>query len=69
MHIMQTRMLPGKVIQKLDQITRNFVWGINPTKQKLHLVNWDTLCEPKDHGGVGLHLASDLNKAMILKLT
>lgn len=66
---MQTRLLLIKIINELDKIARNLVWGSSTSNHKMHLVNWHTLCEPKSHGGLGLHPASDFNKILVMKLT
>ncbi|GKV07613.1 hypothetical protein SLEP1_g19362 [Rubroshorea leprosula] len=39
-----------------------------PSKHKLHLINWDTVCLPKGHGGLGIRRCSKLNEASIMKL-
>ena len=43
--------IPEAVCNKLDAITRAFWWGHNPGERKLHLINWDTICQPKARGG------------------
>ena len=41
--------------------------GHNPGERKLHLINWDTICQPKARGGLGLKKSSLVNQAMIAK--
>ncbi|CAN1771029.1 Putative ribonuclease H protein At1g65750 [Linum perenne] len=65
---MQTSLLPGYVCEKIDQRIRDFVWGSDQGKRKIHLVNWDTICKPKDLGGLGLRSARHLNQAFLLKI-
>ena len=59
--------IPEAVCNKLDAITRAFWWGHNPGERKFHLINWDTLCQPKARGGLGLKKSSLVNQAMIAK--
>ncbi|CAN1818735.1 Putative ribonuclease H protein At1g65750 [Linum perenne] len=53
-YAMQTSVLPSHICEKIDQKIRNFVWGSSDNCRKLHLVSWDTICKPKDRGGLGL---------------
>lgn len=34
----------------------------------VHLLNWYTLCEETDHGGIDLRRSANMNKAMLTKL-
>ena len=45
--------VPETVCKKLDSLTRAFWWGHEPYLKKLHLINWDTVCQPKKEGGLG----------------
>lgn len=49
--------LPGSICESIDKITRNFVWGHAPESSKPHLIKWDTLCKPKNNGGLALRSA------------
>lgn len=59
--------IPETVCDKLDAITRAFWWGHDLGTRKLHLVNWDKICQPKCLGGLGLKKFSIINQAMIAK--
>lgn len=65
---MQGALLPSRVYQEIDCVKRNFLWGSIPEKQKMHLVNWDTVILPKDHGGLGIHETKPQNLTLIAKL-
>ncbi|CAN1818738.1 Putative ribonuclease H protein At1g65750 [Linum perenne] len=65
---MQTSVLPSHICEKIDQKIRNFVWGSSDNCRKLHLVSWDTICKPKDRGGLGLRKTKELNLAYMMKL-
>ncbi|CAN1825158.1 hypothetical protein LINPERHAP1_LOCUS31049 [Linum perenne] len=49
---MQTSLLPAYICEKIDQRIRNFIWGSDQGKRKVHLVNWDMICKLKELGGV-----------------
>ncbi|CAN1808083.1 Putative ribonuclease H protein At1g65750 [Linum perenne] len=67
-YIMQTALLPVSLCDKIDRKIRSFIWGSGEGVRKIHNVNWDTVCKPKDQGGLGLRSARDLNKAFLMKL-
>ncbi|CAN1825156.1 Putative ribonuclease H protein At1g65750 [Linum perenne] len=51
-YAMQTSLLPAYICEKIDQRIRNFIWGSDQGKRKVHLVNWDMICKLKELGGV-----------------
>ena len=65
---MQGALLSSKVCKEIDRANRNFLWGSTPKKRKMHLVNWDTVTRPKDHGGLGIFELRPQNLALIAKL-
>ncbi|CAN1123467.1 Putative ribonuclease H protein At1g65750 [Linum perenne] len=65
---MQTSVLPCHICEAIDRKIRNFVWGSTNDCRKIHLVSWDEVCKPKEHGGLGLKKARDLNMAFMMKL-
>ena len=67
-YVMQGALLPSKVCKEIDRENRNFLWGSTPEKRKMHLVNWDTVTWPKDHGGLGILETRPRNLALIAKL-
>ncbi|XP_040372858.1 uncharacterized protein LOC112194030 [Rosa chinensis] len=66
-YAMQTTRLPMYICDDLDKINRNFLWGDTENKKKIHLVNWDTVCLPKNLGGLGIKKSSDMNQSMLAK--
>lgn len=36
--------------------------------RRVHFLNWHTLCQPKDNGGLGIRCAIDMNKALLAKI-
>ncbi|CAL1392740.1 unnamed protein product [Linum trigynum] len=67
-YVMQTSMLPSGICDYMDRKIRAFIWGSQEGRRRIHLINWKTICLPKDQGGLGLRNARDLNTAYFLKL-
>lgn len=59
--------LPAAVCEKIDKINRSFFWGDTVNKKRMHLINWNQVCESKDNGGLGLKKARTQNKALLTK--
>ena len=62
-HTMSTINLPVSTLEKLDSLSRSFVWGSGQ-----HLVSWEKICKPKAEGGLGIRGSRDMNKALIAKV-
>ena len=67
-YVMQGALLPSRVCKEIDRANKNFLWGLTPEKRKMHLVNWDIVTWPKDHGGLGIHKSRTRNLALLAKL-
>ncbi|KAK7855992.1 putative ribonuclease h protein [Quercus suber] len=59
--------VPDKICTKLDSITNAFCWGHQPSTRKLHLINWNTICRPRNEGGLGIRKFKLMNQASIAK--
>ncbi|GLT70676.1 hypothetical protein SLA2020_427380 [Shorea laevis] len=66
-YTMQSILLPDYVCTAIDRFNRNFLWG-SDVANKPHLVNWHSICLPRDQGGLGIRLAKDNNRALIAQL-
>ena len=49
-YVMQCAHLPSKIIKGIDQVNRNFLWGLTDSVKKMHWVSWDKVTKPKDGG-------------------
>jgi hypothetical protein len=68
-YAMSTFLLPSSFCIELDRIFKNFWWGFPALKKKnLFLKAWDSLCMPKELGGLGLRKMKEVNLALITKL-
>ncbi|KAK1300209.1 hypothetical protein QJS10_CPB13g00247 [Acorus calamus] len=55
--------LPRKIQRSIEQILRRFLWGGPKLQAKIHHVNWDLICHPKQEGGLGIRNIKDWSKA------
>ncbi|GKV30099.1 hypothetical protein SLEP1_g38957 [Rubroshorea leprosula] len=65
---MQSFMLSYSTLSQLDKITRDFLWGFDLLKRKIHMVAWDTVTLPKSLGGLGMKSAKEANLVAMAKL-
>ena len=52
---------------RLEKIQRDFLWGGGNLDNKIHLVNWGTVCKSKESGGLGVRRLENLNKSLLGK--
>ncbi|XP_020871723.1 uncharacterized protein LOC9299799 [Arabidopsis lyrata subsp. lyrata] len=67
-HSMSTILMPQHSLDRLDKMSKDFIWGSSPEKKKQHLIAWDRVCLPKAEGGLGIRQAKKVNKALLAKL-
>ncbi|CAL2241387.1 unnamed protein product [Prunus armeniaca] len=67
-YTMQTVDLPMSTCNQLDKLNIDFLWGFTGDKTKIHLVNWDTICQPKSFGGLGIKKTHCMNQALLAKI-
>ncbi|CAN1844818.1 Putative ribonuclease H protein At1g65750 [Linum perenne] len=66
--VMQTAVLPSYICEGIDRKIHNFIWGSTDGVRKIHNINWEMVCRPKNLGGLGLRSARELNQAFLMKL-
>ncbi|XP_052520106.1 uncharacterized protein LOC128071179 [Budorcas taxicolor] len=54
--------------KEIDKIQRNFIWGSEGERKKLHWVSWANMCKRKKFGGLGLRETTIVNEAYMAKL-
>ena len=67
-YYMQCCKLPARVSERVDKLTRDFLWGSNDERQRLNMVGWDKVTNPTCTGGLGLFQVKARNDAILAKL-
>lgn len=67
-YTMQTSAIPKGFCDELDKLIRQFLWGCESDNPKIHLVKWETVCNNKLDGGIGLKPTYAINQAFFVKL-
>ncbi|XP_020242621.1 uncharacterized protein LOC109820840 [Asparagus officinalis] len=60
---MSNYILPIRVLEKIDSLCSQFLWN-----SKMHLISWNTICQGKKQGGLGIFSAKEWNLATAAKL-
>lgn len=60
---------PKIILNEITKIIRNFVWSGDCNQQKICTVAWNTMCRPKDEGGLAIRDPFMVNNASLLHLT
>ncbi|XP_059658794.1 uncharacterized protein LOC132305131 [Cornus florida] len=55
--------LPISVLNQIQKLCRDFIWGSRDTLKKMHLLSWDVMCRPKAEGGLGIQKLIDVQQA------
>lgn len=55
--------IPAFVLRETKSMQRDFLWGSSRGKRRIHWVNWNNICSPKNQGGLGIRTIRVLNKA------
>jgi len=67
-YAMQYVDLPSKILNSIDRVNRNFLWGSTDQIRKMHWVNWKEVTKPKEASGLGLQSVIGRNTALLAKL-
>ncbi|KAJ3700519.1 hypothetical protein LUZ61_004224 [Rhynchospora tenuis] len=67
-YFMSSFLLLAWLIKEIDKLRRKFIWGTNQQgRNRLHLMAWQRLCQPKSVGGLGLVDLKLQNQALLLR--
>ncbi|XP_074297740.1 uncharacterized protein LOC141628504 [Silene latifolia] len=60
-------LIPNGILNKIDAICRNYLWGGKDSYVSAPNVKWENCCTPKEEGGLGLKATKTWNKASLGK--
>ncbi|PNY12420.1 ribonuclease H [Trifolium pratense] len=60
--------VPKSVLDDIERLQRQFIWGDTDQKRRHHAIGWEKLTVPKRMGGLGFRKLETMNKACLLKL-
>ncbi|KAG7587049.1 Reverse transcriptase domain [Arabidopsis thaliana x Arabidopsis arenosa] len=60
--------LPNKCLEEIESMCSAFLWKGSPNSARGAKVSWDSVCTPKETGGLGLKRLIHWNKVLGLKL-
>ena len=67
-YVMQCTYLPAKVLDSIDWVNKNFLWGFTESSRKMHWIGWEKVTKSKEEGGLGLQTAKGRNTSLLAKL-
>lgn len=68
LYILSALAPPKYILNKMWNIQRNFLWGGSKNPSKWTLIGWDTLCLPKNKGGLGFRDPETLSSTLGAKI-
>ena len=66
-YTMSCFLLPKNLCEELTNVIRQFWWGQTGSKKKIAWLNWDTMCLPKNRGGLGFRDLRSFDLALLAK--
>ncbi|KAK5777246.1 hypothetical protein PVK06_045213 [Gossypium arboreum] len=67
-YFMQSMMISKGLCDEIEDMVRQFICGSTSGNRKIALVSWDSICQPKLNGGLGIRSLCDQNTSFMMKL-
>jgi hypothetical protein len=67
MYMLSLFLTPKLVLKNRDTFRKRMLWQGGDNTRKYHLVNWPTVCSPKDQGGLGILDLRNMNISLLTK--
>lgn len=68
LHLCHVFRSPATVVQRLEQLLTQFLWGDSEERRRIHWCRWPKACFPVDEGSLGLWSFDDMAEAFHIKL-
>uniref|UniRef100_A0A803PQU7 Reverse transcriptase domain-containing protein n=1 Tax=Cannabis sativa TaxID=3483 RepID=A0A803PQU7_CANSA len=59
--------LPHSVTKEVEKLCRDFLWGLNGNRSRIHVASWEKVCLPKAYGGLGFKNGVKWNHSILAK--
>lgn len=59
--------IPKGVLGNLIALQNSFLWGNEDGREKISWVRWETICNPREQGGLGVKDLALFNEALLAK--
>jgi hypothetical protein len=66
-YAMSVFQFPAGLIEELNQLIRDFHWGDEHERRRMHWLSWDKLTQPKLNGGMGFRDFRVYNQALLAR--
>jgi hypothetical protein len=67
LYMLSLFLAPKLVLKNWDTFRKRMLWQGGDNTRKYHLVNWPTVCSPKDQGGLGILDLRNMNISLLTK--
>lgn len=67
-YVMHTALIPASICEEIECLCRDFIWGSSSEVRCCHLISWETICSPKEEGGLGFRSLHLVNALYMMKL-
>lgn len=67
-YVMQSISLPKGLYEEINSIIRGFLFGSSLRNLKINLMDWKSICPPKNEVGIGIKSTVVVNASYMMKL-